>query len=341
MASQTDVAKLADVSFMTVSRVVNGDPRVRPETRERVQRAIDELKYYPNAMARALNRRKTMTIGLVLPKMDYVLAEPYFSQLIYHIEKALIPHDYDMLIVSGEHRNGRDLTLLFKQKKVDGLVILGSPIDDPRLGAVSQNRCPSVLLNAQSDLPWINCVDIDNYAIIEFYIDYLAALGHRRIGFISGDLSVLNARQRLDAYTSSMTNRGLSPSSELLFRGNWSSHSGFEAFLHFNGLRPRPSAVIASNDHMAIGFMKAAYENRVGIPGDISLVGIDDIEMASFTTPKLTTMRQPMQSIVSVAVEALIGAMDDQAKPASRIVLEAEPVIRDSCGPSSAALSGR
>ncbi|OHE66899.1 MAG: hypothetical protein A2Z99_20175 [Treponema sp. GWB1_62_6] len=332
MASQSDVAKLANVSFMTVSRVVNGDPRVKSETRERVQRAIEELGYYPNSIARALNRQRTMTIGLILQKLDFVLSEPYISHLIYHIEKALIPHDYDMLIVSGERRNGGDLTLLFKQKKVDGVIILGSQIGDPRLQALSENRYPSVLLHAHSDLPCISCVDVNNYSIIEYFIDYLAARGHRRIGFISGDLSVLNAYQRLDAYEAYMMKRGLPFGKELVFRGNWSSGSGFEAFLHFNELRPRPSAVIASNDHMAIGFLKAAYEHQVRIPEEMSLVGIDDIEMSAFTTPKLTTMRQPMQTIASAAVETLIGAMGGKDKPAARIVLEAEPVIRDSCG---------
>ncbi|HUW41839.1 MAG TPA: LacI family DNA-binding transcriptional regulator [Rectinemataceae bacterium] len=334
MASQSDVAKLANVSFMTVSRVVNGDPRVKPETRERVQRAIEELNYYPNAIARALNRQRTMTIGLILQKLEYVLSEPYISHLIYHIEKALIPHDYDMLVVSGEHRNGRDLTLLFKQKKVDGVIILGSQIDDPRIAALSADRSPSVLLHAHSDLPFVSCVDVDNYSIIEYFIDYLAALGHRRIAFIGGDSSVLDAYQRLDAYEACMAKRCLPLEKDLVFRGNWSSGSGYEAFLHFDKLRPRPSAVIASNDHMAIGFLKAAYEHQVRIPEDLSLVGIDDIEMAAFTTPKLTTMRQPMQTIASAAVETLIGAMEDRDKPASHIILEAEPIIRDSCGPN-------
>jgi DNA-binding LacI/PurR family transcriptional regulator len=331
MASQSDVAKLANVSFMTVSRVVNGDLRVKPETRERVQRAIEELNYYPNAIARALNRQRTMTIGLILPKKDYVLSEPYFSQLIYHIDKALVPHDYDMLIVSGERRNGRDPTLLFKQKKVDGVIILGSQIGDPRLEALSENSNPSVLLHAHSDLPHISSVDVNNDSLIEDFIDYLTGLGHRRIAFISGDLSVLNAYQRLDAYKKSMMQRGLPLEDGLVFRGNWSSRSGFEAFSHFYKLRPMPSAVIASNDHMAIGFLKAADEYHVSIPRDISLVGIDDIEMASFTSPKLTTMRQPMQTIASTAVEILIGAMNDKNKPASHVILEAEPVIRDSC----------
>ncbi len=323
---------LANVSFMTVSRVVNGDPRVKPGTRERVERAIEELNYYPNAIARAMNRQRTMTIGLVLPKMDYVLSEPYFSQLLYHIDKALIPHDYDMLIVSGERRNGRDVTLLFKQKKVDGVIILGSQIGDPRLGALSENRSPSVLLHARSDLPHISFVDVNNDSIIEYFIDYLAGLGHRRIAFISGDLSVLNAQQRLDAYKKYMAKRGLPIEEGLVFHGDWSSRSGFEAFSRFYALRPRPSAVIASNDHMAVGFLKAADEHKISIPGDMSLVGIDDIEMTSFTTPKLTTMRQPMKTLASVAVETLIGAMGDRDKPASRIILEAEPVMRDSCG---------
>jgi DNA-binding LacI/PurR family transcriptional regulator len=334
MASQSDVAKLANVSFMTVSRVVNGDPRVKRETRERVMRAIEELQYHPNAIARALNRQRTMTIGLIFAKMDCVLSEPYIAQLIYHIEQALIPRGYDMLIVSGEQRNASDLTLLFKQKKVDGIIILGSQLGDPRLVALSANRSPTVLLHARSELPFISCVDVDNDAIVEHFIGYLTALGHRRIAFICGDLSVLDGYQRLAAYKERMAARGLPLEDTLIFRGDWSSRSGYEAFLHFNELRPRPSAVIASNDHMAIGFLKAAHEHRLPIPGEMSLVGVDDIEMASFTTPTITTMRQPMQAIASAAVETLIASMDDKDRPASRIILKAEPVIRDSCSPA-------
>src|SRR6056297_2875613 len=111
---------------MTASRTWTRVSRLKTETSERVQHAIEVLGYYPNAMARALNSKRTMTIGMILPKIDYVLSEPYFSQLIYNIEKTLGPHNYDLLIGSAEHQNGRDLTLLYKQKKVDGLIIIGS-----------------------------------------------------------------------------------------------------------------------------------------------------------------------------------------------------------------------
>jgi LacI family transcriptional regulator len=132
-----------------------------------------------------------------------------------------------------------------------------------------------------------------------------------------------------------MDKRRLLVEREFLFDGDWSALSGYRAFLHFNRLRPRPSAVIAANDHMAIGFVQAAHEYGVNIPADVSLAGIDDIEMASFATPKLTTMRQPMGVIAYQAVEALIGAIHDKTRPASRVILKAEPVLRDSCGPCS------
>ncbi len=130
-----------------------------------------------------------------------------------------------------------------------------------------------------------------------------------------------------------MENRRLAVERQFLFEGDWSAQSGYRAFLHFNRLRSRPSAVIAANDHMAIGFVRAAHEHGENIPADVSLVGIDDIEMASFTTPKLTTMRQPMRDIAHQAVDALIGAIHDKTRPPSRIILQAEPVLRDSCGP--------
>ncbi|MGC9311579.1 MAG: LacI family DNA-binding transcriptional regulator [Sediminispirochaetaceae bacterium] len=336
MASQQDVARMANVSLMTVSRVVNGDPKVKPATRERVQQAIETLNYYPNAAARALNSRKTMTVGLMLPRVDYVLSEPYFSQLIYNIEKSLTPRNYDLLIGTAEHRNGRDLTLLYNQKKVDGLIIIGSQINDPRLQALSDNCIPAVLIHARSTLPCLSYVDVDNFKIIEYFVDYLCSLGHRRIGFIAGDLSVVNAYHRLIGYKQSLSTRSILVEDRLLFNGDWSSHSGYEAFLYFKSLSNPPTAIIASNDHMAIGFLKAAYEHNVDIPRDLSLVGIDDIEMASFTTPKITTMRQPMHDIASLAVDALIDSINSEPPRESRVILDAEVVLRDSCGPRPA-----
>jgi LacI family transcriptional regulator len=130
-----------------------------------------------------------------------------------------------------------------------------------------------------------------------------------------------------------MAKKDLIVRNEYIFKGDWSARSGYQAFYHFNSLQPRPSAVIASNDHMAIGFLKAAYENHVDVPSLMSLVGIDDIEMASFTSPKLTTMKQPIHSLAEYAVEALIDNIRNKEKTPSQIILEAEPIIRDSCGP--------
>ncbi|WP_319561444.1 LacI family DNA-binding transcriptional regulator [Marispirochaeta sp.] len=334
MASQHDVAKMANVSLMTVSRVVNGDPRVKLETREKVQHAIEVLGYYPNAMARALNSKKTMTIGMILPKIDYVLSEPYFTQLIYNIEKTLGPHNYDLLIGSEEHQNGRDLTLLYKHKKVDGLIIIGAETNDERLIALSENRIPAVLIHSRSELPGLSFVDVDNFKLIEYFVDRLYGLGHRRIGLITGDLTVINAYHRLLGYKESLKKRDIPFSEELLFPGDWSSYSGYEACIYFQSLAERrPTAIISSNDHMAVGFIKSAYEHNIKIPEDLSIVGVDDIEMASFTTPKITTMRQPMHTIANLAVKLLLDSIDAEKPKESHIILEAEAVIRESCGP--------
>lgn len=319
---------------MTVSRVVNGDPRVKASTRERVQQAIEELHYYPNAAARALNSKRTMTVGLILPKIDYVLSEPYFSQLIYQIEQAISPYNYDILVVSGLHQNGKDLTRLYKQKKVDGLIIVGSEINDQRLIAISDNRIPAVLIHGRSELPGLSFVDVDNYKIIEFFVNHLSSLGHRRLGFITGDLTVVNAYHRLQAYKKALKDRSLPLDKTLICTGNWSAGSGYDAFLHFYGLSELPTAVISSNDHMAIGFLKAANEHQIAIPQDISLVGIDDIEMAQFTVPTLTTMRQPMEALASQAVDFLMESIKSEASERFSSILEAELVLRNSCAPA-------
>jgi len=329
----SDVAEKAKVSLMTVSRVVNGDKKVKKETRERVQQAIKALGYQPNAMAQALSSKRTMNIGLILPKIEYVLSEPYFCSLIYSLEKALSLYHYNLLIDSSEHRNTQNMSVLYERKKVDGLIIVGSVIDDERISMLSKKQIPSVLVHARSSLPGLSFVDLDNYQIIDCLLMYLQKLGHRRIGFITGDLTVLNAYDRLIAYKRRLKLLGLDLSQELVYEGDWSSISGYNSFSHFNNLSFRPTAVLSSNDHMAIGFIKAATDHGVSIPNDISLVGIDDIEMASFTTPKLTTIRQPMHNIANMTVEALIRSINAESPSGSQIILNAELVERDSCAP--------
>ena len=319
---------------MTVSRVVNNDPRVKKETRERVLRVIQEIDYYPNAAARALNSQKAMTIGLVLPRDEYVLSEPYFAQLIYHLEKFLAPRAYDLLLVACESKVERDLAVLFRQKKIDGIIVLGSQIGDGRLEAISRNNIPTVLMHASSDLPSISWVDVDNLAMIDYFVDYLTGLAHKSIGFITGDLTVLDARQRLSGFEASLEKHDIRFDESLVFKGDWSSTAGYEAFLYFNSLHPGPTAIISSNDHMAIGFIKAAHEYGASIPGDFSIVGVDDIEMSSFTTPALTTMRQPIGRIAEIAVENLMKSIKLEGKWQSHALLEAEPIIRDPASPA-------
>ncbi len=331
MSSIHDVAKMAKVSLMTVSRVVNGDKNVKPSTQKRVQEAIDALDYHPNAIARALNSKRTMNIGLVLPKIEYVLSEPYFSSILYNLEKVLSLYNYNLLIDASEHAGTKTMSTLYDQKKVDGLIIIGSVIDDERVTELSEKHVPTVLVHAQSKLPGLSYIDLDNHQVIDCLYTYLCELGHERIGFITGDLSVLNAYDRLMAYKDCLVKAQREYDEDLVFVGDWSSNAGYKAFHYFNGLNVKPTAIISSNDHMAIGFIKGAVDCGVSIPEDVSVVGIDDIEMASYITPRLTTVKQPMQSIATMAFDALIRSMESHGTFESRMILNAEMVKRESC----------
>ncbi len=331
MSSLDDVAKMAKVSLMTVSRVVHGDAKVKQETRERVLEAIRILDYQPNAIARALSSNKTMNIGLILPKIEHVLAEPYFGSIIYYLETALSQYQYNLLIDSSEHGEKKEMSTLYDTRKVDGLIIIGSRIDDTRISALSEKNVPSVLVHARSELSGINYVDIDNHQVIDCLFSYLYKHGHSRIGLITGDLSVLNAHDRLVAYKNRMITSAIGYDEELVYEGDWTSKAGYDALQYFIGLDAPPTAVISSNDHMAIGFIKGASDFNVSIPDAISVVGIDDIEIASFSTPRLTTIRQPIHTIAQMAVEALMRSIKAKALRSSQIILHAELIERESC----------
>ena len=331
MASQSDVARLADVSFMTVSRVVNGHPSVRPETRERVLQAIEQLGYSPNAAARALNRNKAHAIGVYLPAFQHTLSTPYFVQLLFNMEKWLTHYKYDLLLVSSGHTSDKGYVDLFSQRKVDGLIVMAPPIDAGFLDELSRLAVPTVVVHGRTQLENISYVDTDNYAAVTELMRHIAKCGHTRIGFIAGDLQVLNARDRLTAYKDAMASRGFPMDPSLIYLGDWTAQAGYDAFRHFRGLSSPPTAVVCSNDYMAIGLLKAAHEVGIRVPEELAIVGFDDIEMASFVTPMLTTVRQPLARIGREVIDALLTKINNPEASTSRILAPTELVVRDSC----------
>ena len=330
MASQVDVAKRARVSFMTVSRVVNGHPGVRQETRERVLRAIQQLGYYPNAAARALNSNRSRNVGIVFPRKEYLLVAPFCVELCVGVESRLKQRGYHLFLGSlANERDSVDLHALFKEGKVDGLILFAPPSDDPGIAQLVEDRLPFVVVHGRSRTTGYSYVDTDNDRGTALLLEHLFALGHRRIGFVSGPLAELNSQDWLRSYRRTLRAGGVRVEEELIRQGDWTLESGHAALKALVGLRNPPTAVSFSNDQMAIGALKAAHELGLRIPEDLSIAGYDDIQYASFTTPGLTTVRQHIGAVGDKVAELILERIEGKRR-SRRIVLEPELVVRGS-----------
>jgi len=328
MSSQLDVAKKANVSFMTVSRVINGHNNVKKETREKVLKAIHELGYYPNAAARALNRNKTNVIGIIVPYYEHFLSAPYFVELLLEVEKYVALRGYDLIFNTSKTK---DYTILYKQRKVDGLIIVAPSIHEKSLEKLVYEHIPFVIVGGMEENKYINYVDIDNFKGMRQAVGYLLNLGHKRIGIVTGILHVIDGKQRLDGYITTLKSHGIDIDENLIFHGNFTEKSGYEALYHFLSLKHPPTAIFCSNDHMALGVYKAAHEKNITIPDDLSVIGFDDIHLTSYITPPLTTIRQPIDKLGRTTARLLIDCIEKKLTAVRKIVIEPKLIIRLSC----------
>jgi len=335
MSSQKDVAKKANVSFMTVSRVINGHNNVKKETKEKVLKAIMELGYYPNAAARALNRNKTNVIGIIVPYYEHYLASPYFVELLLEIEKHMALKGYDLIFNTSKTKkfSHNDYSILYKQRKVDGLIILAPSIHEKSLEKLVYENIPFVIVGGMEENKYINCVDIDNIKGTREAVQYLLNLGHRRIGLVAGILYVMDGRQRLQGYIDTLNSHNIEIDNDLIFKGDFTEKSGYDALYYFFSLKLPPTAIFCSNDHMAVGLYKAAHEKNIKIPDDLSVIGFDDIKLASFLTPPLTTIKQPIDTLGKTTAELIIDYIEKKLNTIKKIIIPPKLIIRSSCRP--------
>jgi LacI family transcriptional regulator len=326
-----DVARAAKVSVGTVSNVVSGARNVRPETRERVERAIAELGFRPNTIARALIRRRTQTVGMVIPDVT----NPFFSDLIWEVERALTDADYAVVFGNSANDPVRERSYLeaFLSRRVDALVVVvtaGADLDFVR-GLAAE--VPTVFVDRLVP-PDVESVVGDNAAGMTLVVDHFVALGHRRLALVNGDEGLETARARQAGLEAALARHGL----ELAARstGEFTLESGEEQAEALFGRGERPTAVVAANDLLAMGVLAAASSRGLNVPGDISVSGYDDIAYAAFTSPPLTTVRQPARSMGEEAVRLLLARLEGEGNRPRRVVVEPELRVRTSTGPPTA-----
>lgn len=322
------VARYAKVSVASVSRALNGTGGLSEATRQRILDAARKLRYAPNGAARSLITRRTNTVGVLLPDMY----GEFFSELIRGIDLAARARGLHLLVSSSHgDATGAALALRAMHGRVDGLLVMSPHADAEFLDANLPREVPVVLMNHPAAGARAS-VSVDNYGGAVAMARHLIGRGHRRIAMISGPPGNTEADERLRGYRDALA-KWLPSSEPVVLPGDFSEESGWKAGHAALALNPRPTAIFAANDMMAIGCIAAMAQAGVVVPRDMALAGYDDIPIARYITPPLTSVRVHITDIGRLALERLALGMEDaeQLQPTDQ-VLPTELVVRRSCG---------
>lgn len=334
-ATIRDIADRAQVSTATVSHVFNNTRYVSSEVRDRVLRVSKELAYVPNSVARSLRSGKTRTIGLVLPDSG----NPFFAEIGRHIEENAFAKGYSVIIGNTEGDPEKESFYLdtLVQKKVDGIIFVSTRGSSASIQQLSDLRIPIVI--ADREIDEIDCMDnltvvlTDNLHGGSIAVRHLIDLGHRKIGYIGGPSILTPSASRETGYREVMQNEGLPVDERWVARGDFTCESGYAAARQILQSEPAPSAIFCCNDMMAIGAIRAASDLGLSVPQDLSIVGFDDIALAAYLTPALTTVHQPIKEMGDAITQHLFTAFAAKGTNAyQRIVFQPVLTVRQSSG---------
>jgi len=328
-----DVARRAGVSIKTVSRVLNNEPNVRPATRDRVMRAASELEYRPNLSARRLAANRAFVIAMLY---DNPKAPDYVAEFQHGALRACRARGYDLLIHPCDSQSPTvldEVLDLHHQSTVDGFVVLQPVSDNHDLNRVFVDEGILAVRVSQRPFPGLPHISVADEEAADEMTEYLIGLGHRRIGFIMGHPDHGSSHDRLAGYQSALVRHGIDYDETLVEHGMYDYESGYVCARRLLGLSSRPTAIFASNDHMAMATLTVAHERRLEIPGDLSVAGFDDTSFAGFAWPPLTTVRQPVVEVAQLATDLLLDRLQGRdERSVSDHRLRAEIVCRASTG---------
>jgi LacI family transcriptional regulator len=330
LATIRDVAREAGVSIATVSRVFNNSSIVSEETIAVVRQVAARLNYWPNGVARSLITSRTHALGVLLPD----IYGEFFSEVIRGIDLAARKHGFHLL-VSSSHADSEALAEALRSMsgRVDGMVVMAPDVDAPAAIRGFATHCPVVLVNPGQEVDECDTISIANHEGAREMTAHLLSLGHRRIAMVRGPANNLDAEQRLQGYRTALRDAGLQPDASLEVQGDFTEPSGYEAVRTLLALPVRPAAIFVGNDHMAIGVMSALGDAGLRLPADIAVAGFDDIAMARFTSPPLTSVRVNTSLLGERAVELLVRARRAGTNSIKQHeVLPTSLAIRQSCG---------
>lgn len=331
-----EVAARAGVGRGTVSRVINGSPRVSDATRAAVEAAVAELGYVPNTAARALAANRTDAIALVVPEPETrFFAEPYFSDMLKGVGGALTDTEMQLLLIfAGSDRERSRLAQYLSAHRVDGVLLVSVHADDPLPDLLAQLEIPAVISGPRSAHETLPSVDSDNYGGGRSAVEHLIARGRRTIATITGRLDVYGAQRRIEGYREALADHGRPVDEQLIVSGDFTEEGGRRAMAELLKRCPDLDAVFAESDVMAAGARQVLREEGRRIPDDVALVGYDDSAIARHMDPPLTSVRQPIEEMGRAMIDLLLDEIADRRPAVSRglerrqVVLPTELVER-------------
>ena len=330
MTSIYDIAKQAGVSAATVSRVINNERYVSLKTQEKVKRVLHDTGFIPNANASSLTKKRTNTFAVVVPD----LTNPFFTEIIHGIEEQAAARKIAVIVSNTDENIDKERKALrfLTERRVDALIIASAARSGDHIISCLGEDTPIVLLDRQPQGLKADLVRSDDHRGAEILVDYLVGLGHRKIGFIAGKRGISTTKLRLDGYRLALEKYGLECQAELIAQGDFKKEGGREGMLALLALPNPPTSVIASNNLEAIGALSAIREMGLRVPEDLSLVCLDDIELASLVYPFLTVVAQPVRTMGAVAAQLALERLDGKAEQPREVVMQMTLLERRSAG---------
>ena len=314
---------------MTVSRVINNKGFTSVKTREKVLKAIEEIDYRPNILARSLVTKESRFITIVIPD----ISNPFFSEMVKEAEDIARRNKY--IILLGDTEGRKEIEKEYSEAAInrmsDGIILIAPRMENKLIDKIN-DRVPLVLVDRPDASQDIAQINIDNFEGALLAVEHLIGLNHKRIGFLSGTRDVTAGLQREEGYIETLKKYNIDIQSKLIVKGDWTFKSGRDALDKFTGNNHMPTAIFASNDLMALGLIQRAQEKGIRVPEDLSIIGFDDILMAVLVNPSLTTVRQPRLEMGKVAIELLINKLQKKSDIKNNIILKNKLIIRNSTG---------
>ena len=323
-----DIAKAAGVSHSTVSRALRHSPLISDKTGRRMRGLAEEMGYVPNAIARGLVTKSTRTIGLVVT----TIADPFVADIAGGVEELALEHGYSVFLCNSNAQPHREIAAVktLRENRVDGVIVTSSRVGDLYLPLLEEMKVPIVLINNQRNGQYVWSVATDNIHGGRLATDYLIELGHKRIGYIGGWSQASSSRDRLRGYKRALKAHRIPFDSQLVSRGNGRMEGGQEWGRKLLSLPHPPTAIFCYNDMTAIGALMALREANLRVPEDLSVVGFDDIALAAYVEPPLTTIAQSKHEMGRLAMGMLLDLLSGK-ESVSNIVLKGELIVRASC----------